>query len=420
MISPIPKRKVTKAHMSDSAFVTGSMELKRNVAKNKPRPPVVQANRLTDKEFADLAEKLSLDTIQLNKSIKPKETFKFLECFEDYKNDEMDDLSPLSFCENIRQSIEVPIRYLMKITSRAVVFELLVKQDLNGVLSALSGLMLFQDGVFADAYCDNLFSNFESTNRTRSLYSMLEESKKGIINDQCQRHANSLRIASNRSQRGGNILQNLAEVQLFMDITWPNNIIIDDEAMHTYKKINRFLVQLKFTQWNIDNIWRRTNNDSIMLIRAEMSNFLRALQQHCIRDVIHNQSYRMRQNIEELTKSGDLNIDSLIQLHQMFLKKCHTQCLLGSRGNDAYRTIHLALKMILQFCSIYQDYQRTTDDESLQKLTQLGADFRRTMVDIVRTTHALVQTLELAEERDSLMGLLMTLDYSGFYTEKAL
>ena len=51
-----------------------------------------------------------------------------------------------------------------------------------------------------------------------------------------------------RSQRGGNILQNLAEVQLFMDITWPNNIIIDDEAMHTYKKINRFLVQLKFTQ----------------------------------------------------------------------------------------------------------------------------------------------------------------------------
>ena len=68
--------------------------------------------------------------------------------------------------------------------------------------------------------------------------------------------------------------------------------------------------------------------------------------------------------------SGDLNIDSLIQLHQMFLKKCHTQCLLGSRGNDAYRTIHLALKMILQFCSIYQDYQRTTDDESLQKLTQ--------------------------------------------------
>ena len=43
------------------------MELKRNVAKNKPRPPVVQAPRLTDKEFADLAEKLSLDTIRLNK-----------------------------------------------------------------------------------------------------------------------------------------------------------------------------------------------------------------------------------------------------------------------------------------------------------------------------------------------------------------
>ena len=59
-------------------------------------------------------------------------------------------------------------------------------------------------------------------------------------------------------------------------------------------------------------------------------------------------------------------------------------------------------------------------EEELKAKKQLGADFRRTMVDIVRTTHALVQTLELAEERDSLMGLLMTLDYSGFYTEKAM
>ena len=49
--------------------VLGSMELKRNVVKSKPRPPVVQAPRMTDKEFADLAEKLSLDTIQINKVI---------------------------------------------------------------------------------------------------------------------------------------------------------------------------------------------------------------------------------------------------------------------------------------------------------------------------------------------------------------
>ena len=44
------------------------------------------------------------------------------------------------------------------------------------------------------------------------------------------------------------MLQSLGEIQLFMEISWPSNIIVDDEAMHVYKKINRFLVQLKFTQ----------------------------------------------------------------------------------------------------------------------------------------------------------------------------
>ena len=89
MVSPIPKRKTTKSHMSDSAFVTGriqclsfirfsnfsfgsnhflgSMELKRNVVKQKERPVVDLKPRMTDSEFVELAQKLSLETIQHNK-----------------------------------------------------------------------------------------------------------------------------------------------------------------------------------------------------------------------------------------------------------------------------------------------------------------------------------------------------------------
>lgn len=80
MVSPIPKRKTTKSHMSDSAFVTGitlnwflnspnlgSMELKRNVVKQNERPVVDTKPRMTDSEFAELAQKLSLESIQQNK-----------------------------------------------------------------------------------------------------------------------------------------------------------------------------------------------------------------------------------------------------------------------------------------------------------------------------------------------------------------
>ena len=37
------------------------------------------------------------------------------------------------------------------------------------------------------------------------------------------------------------------------------------------------------------------------------------------------------------------------------------------------------------------------------------------MIDIVRTANAFVYTLDIGDEKDSLSGLLMTLDYSGFY-----
>ena len=55
-------------------------------------------------------------------------------------------------------------------------------------------------------------------------------------------------MAFSRGQKNGGILQNLAQIQLYMNINWPNNVIIDDDAMHNYKKLNQFLVQLKYTQ----------------------------------------------------------------------------------------------------------------------------------------------------------------------------
>ena len=96
----------------------------------------------------------------------PLETFTYLQKFE-IDRGEIEEVSPLSFYENIRQSIETPIAYLMRTTSRALIFELLEKHDLSGLFAALSGLMLFQDGVFADAYCDSLFVNLEKTSGSR-------------------------------------------------------------------------------------------------------------------------------------------------------------------------------------------------------------------------------------------------------------
>ena len=60
-------RRVKGRHISESAFVTGSMELKRNALKRQQgRQDVEVVPKMSDAEFANLATKLSLETIQLN------------------------------------------------------------------------------------------------------------------------------------------------------------------------------------------------------------------------------------------------------------------------------------------------------------------------------------------------------------------
>ena len=121
------------------------------------------------------------------------ETFTYLQKFE-IDHGEIEEVSPLSFYENIRQSIETPISYLMRTTSRALIFEFLEKHDLSGLLSALSGLMLFQDGVFADAYCDSLFINLEKTSGSRSRFLRYQAKTTGNYLSR-KTHKNLIKIA---------------------------------------------------------------------------------------------------------------------------------------------------------------------------------------------------------------------------------
>ena len=66
-------------------------------------------------------------------------------------------------------------------------FELLEKQHLMSIFGALSGLLLFQDGVFANSFCDRLFAHIETDydKITRSLHR--NENSKFMKNKTCTR-----------------------------------------------------------------------------------------------------------------------------------------------------------------------------------------------------------------------------------------
>ena len=69
--------------------------------------------------------------------------------------------------------------------------------------------------------------------------------------------------------------------------------------------------------------------------------------------------------------SGDLTVDALIEHHNQFLKSCLVQCLMGPSGAQLSRNIHGALKIILQFCHLYDDFSKTADENSLLRLSGL-------------------------------------------------
>ena len=65
-VGSIPRRKITKRHMSDSAFVTGSMELKRNVVKTKPTNQKMETDeKMSEREFIELATRLTKQQIDI-------------------------------------------------------------------------------------------------------------------------------------------------------------------------------------------------------------------------------------------------------------------------------------------------------------------------------------------------------------------
>ena len=183
--------------------------------------------------------------------------------------------------------------------NRALMFELLEKQHLMSIFGALSGLLLFQDGVFANSFCDRLFAHIETDydKITRSLHrkgnsklvkvlhfymfpshcsvtlfrllttlchivpvidqvsnflkSILEDSTRSATDKDSIQHQNYLRLAHNRSQsQSTNNLPShrLNEIILYIDIPYPCNVVIDDEATKLYSKLNKYLLHVKYAQ----------------------------------------------------------------------------------------------------------------------------------------------------------------------------
>ena len=81
-------------------------------------------------------------------------------------------MDPLVLGEILQKSISIPVNTMLQLSNRALMFELLEKQNVLSLINGIHGLILFQDGVFANTYCDQLFSQVNMPQKiiTRSFH----------------------------------------------------------------------------------------------------------------------------------------------------------------------------------------------------------------------------------------------------------
>jgi hypothetical protein len=177
----IPRRKTSSQNRNafESAFVTGSMELKRNVKKEKGKGIENIIEQMTEAQFITKATQLTKETIEWSQENKETYKSKYLKLSGIESESEKKDFAikmgknrsvdPLVLSEILQKSISIPVNSMLQISNRALMFELLEKQKVLSLINGIHGLILFQDGVFANTYCDQLFGQIQILNSPQKV-----------------------------------------------------------------------------------------------------------------------------------------------------------------------------------------------------------------------------------------------------------
>ena len=132
--------------MWTSAFVPGSMELKRNVPKVSPRKKNSATPMMTTEEFEEKARNLTKKTIERQRKTEEMQSQKVhnkylqisglelpgnLNGLKPYET--LHSVDPLIFGVNLQKSISIPVNTMLKICNRALMFDLLEKQKVFSI-----------------------------------------------------------------------------------------------------------------------------------------------------------------------------------------------------------------------------------------------------------------------------------------------
>ena len=210
-------------------------------------------------------------------------------------------------------------------------------------------------------------------------------------------------------------------ITLHYDVEWPLNIIINEDSLRNYNKLFRLLLKLKRVSYALQSVWnslKLTNfkkefkniGVKLQLFRHEMQHLLNILQMYIIQQLNELSWKEFTIQLEKVT-----TLDHLINVHELYLTKCLTRCLLTDKNSGQYHIINSILEIILKYS--YSTTQMPIDD-SIDRWLKHILIIKQTFSKYTGFLHMALKGLAASPAQSHIQDLFNSWNFNQYYMEK--
>ncbi|KAM0143698.1 hypothetical protein ACHAP3_000958 [Botrytis cinerea] len=297
----------------------------------------------TGKSVVVLKQLNQFESVRLKRKIEPKLDF------DSVCNTAKYFLAP--FSELFDVAFEKWIRSKHHHTSNKLRQTLFDSCGLHNALDALAHVYFIADGISSSSFMTSIFDKLDTLDSSwndRFPLTELAQSTIGshpsIIPERLRLRIRPLSQRSRDINRCRRSVKVLSIIEPIYHLSWPVQIILTPQTIPSYQAVFTFLFQIRRSSHILsrerlvsDRHSLTSTNDERSLyysLRTRLLWFYYTLYYYLTSLVIEQRSQKMYQNLREVE-----DIDAMIHVHTLFIKRVTDECLLGSKLELIHKTI---------------------------------------------------------------------------------
>ncbi|XP_015591181.1 gamma-tubulin complex component 6 isoform X2 [Cephus cinctus] len=261
----------------------------------------------------------------------------------------------------LEKSVMIPLRIQSHLVNDALIKYLLCEHNMLSHMTSLRSYFFLLNGEFAKSLTNSLYTGLYSTSvsmellNSATLTNILERALMSSLNNS---YTNSEFLSLSTVDVPPRFLYSdpdaLDCLSLNYKISWPLNIILDENSMLQYTKVFKFLISVGRVIWvlqedfHILKVERKAMNSKqyhkLQLYRHAMMQFVNALHNYLTCSVLHASWNEFEKDLEQA-----ITLDQVYYTHVSYIKKILSRCMLNANGAKMRSSLRSIFKVILKF-----------------------------------------------------------------------